>query len=46
MTESVEKEVYNNSLGVRMSYGIRELFGQWVAAAFGFTVFFFSLKMN
>ena len=24
-----------------MSYGTRELFGQWVAAAFGFTVFFF-----
>jgi len=41
MTESVEKEVYDNSLGVRMSYGTRELFGQWVAAAFGFTVFFF-----
>jgi len=36
MTESVEKEVYDNSLG-----GTRELFGQWVAAAFGFTVFFF-----
>ncbi|MFX0075785.1 MAG: MFS transporter [Candidatus Hermodarchaeota archaeon] len=41
MTESVEKEVYDNSLGVRMSYGTRELFGQWIFAAFGFTVFFF-----
>ena len=41
MTKSVEKEVYNNSLGVRVSYGTRELFGQWIFAAFGFTVFFF-----
>ena len=41
MTESVEKEVYNNSFGVRLSYGTRELFGQWISAAFGFTVFFF-----
>lgn len=41
MTESTEKEVYDNSLGVRVSYGTRELFGQWIFAAFGFTVFFF-----
>ncbi len=41
MTESIEKEVYNNSLGVRVSYGTRELFGQWISAAFGFTVFYF-----
>ncbi|MBY9020692.1 MAG: MFS transporter [Candidatus Lokiarchaeota archaeon] len=41
MTESVEKEVYDNSLGVRVSYGTRELFGQWVSSAFSFTVFFF-----
>jgi len=41
MTEQEEKEVYDNSLGVRMSYGTRELFGQWVSSAFGFTVFFF-----
>ena len=41
MTEQKEKEVYDNSLGVRMSYGTRELFGQWVSSAFGFTVFFF-----
>ena len=41
MTESFEKEVYDNSLGVRVSYGTRELFGQWISAAFGFTVFFF-----
>ena len=41
MTELVEKEVYNNSLGVRVSYGTRELFGQWISAAFGFTVFSF-----
>lgn len=41
MTERKEKEVYDNSLGVRMSYGTRELFGQWVSSAFGFTVFFF-----
>jgi len=41
MTKTVEKEVYDNSLGVRISYGTRELFGQWISAAFGFTVFFF-----
>jgi len=41
MTEQKEKEVYDNSLGVRVSYGTRELFGQWVSSAFGFTVFFF-----
>lgn len=41
MTEPFEREVYNNSLGVRISFGTRELFGQWVFAAFGFTVFFF-----
>ena len=39
MTE--QKEIYDNSLGVRVSYGTRELFGQWIFAAFGFTVFFF-----
>lgn len=37
MTE--EREVYNNSMAVRASYGTRELFGQWIAAAFGFSVF-------
>jgi GPH family glycoside/pentoside/hexuronide:cation symporter len=41
MTEQREKEVYDNPLGVRVSYGTRELFGQWVSSAFGFTVFFF-----
>jgi len=34
MTEQKEKEVYDNSLGVRASYGTRELFGQWVSSAF------------
>ena len=41
MTEINEKEVYENSTAIRASYGSRELFGQWVSAAFGFTVFFF-----
>jgi len=41
MTDNIEKEVYENSMGIRASYGARELFGQWVSAAFGFTVFFF-----
>ena len=41
MTMTEEREIYNNSTAIRASYGTRELFGQWVAAAFGFTVFFF-----
>jgi len=41
MTEQKEKEVYDNPLGVRVSYGTRELFGQWISSAFGFTVFFY-----
>ncbi|MBD3255021.1 MAG: MFS transporter [Candidatus Lokiarchaeota archaeon] len=36
-----EKEPYGHSKFVMASYGGRELFGQWIAAAFGFTVFFF-----
>ncbi|HMF34570.1 MAG TPA: MFS transporter [Candidatus Lokiarchaeia archaeon] len=36
-----QKEVYENSKFIMASYGSRELFGQWVGAAFGFTVFFF-----
>ncbi|MBY9003821.1 MAG: MFS transporter [Candidatus Lokiarchaeota archaeon] len=39
MTE--EKEKYSYRMRTRASYGTRELFGQWVSAAFGFTVFFF-----
>lgn len=35
------REKYENSTLIRASYGSRELFGQWVGAAFGFTVFFF-----
>ncbi len=41
MVESQELEVYENSKLIMASYGSRELFGQWIAAAFGFTVFFF-----
>ncbi len=36
-----QREKYENSMLIRASYGSRELFGQWVGAAFGFTVFFF-----
>jgi GPH family glycoside/pentoside/hexuronide:cation symporter len=39
--EIKEKEVYEHSRSIMASYGARELFGQWVGAAFGFTVFFF-----
>lgn len=35
------KEKYENSMRIRASYGSRELFGQWIAAAFGFTVLYF-----
>ena len=35
------KETYENSRWTMASYGSRELFGQWIAAAFGFSVFFF-----
>jgi len=35
------KKKYKNSMFIRASYGSRELFGQWITAAFGFTVFFF-----
>jgi GPH family glycoside/pentoside/hexuronide:cation symporter len=37
----MNKENYDNPTLIRASYGTRELFGQWVAAAFGFSVFFF-----
>ncbi len=36
-----EKEVKNYSKRIMASYGSRELFGQWIGAAFGFSVFFF-----
>ena len=41
MVEIEEREVYLNPKKIHASYGSRELFGQWIAAAFGFTVFFF-----
>ncbi len=40
MTEQ-EKEIPQYPKRIMASYGARELFGQWVAAAFGFSVFFF-----
>lgn len=40
-TITKEKEVYEHSRFIMASYGARELFEQWVMAAFGFTVFFF-----
>ena len=36
-----EKEVYENSKKIMASYGSREMFGQWITGAFGFSVFFF-----
>ena len=36
-----EKETYQHSKFIMASYGCRELFGNWVAQAFGFMVFFF-----
>ena len=36
-----EKDSYEHSKIIMASYGSRELFQQWVMAAFGFTVFFF-----
>ena len=39
-TDTGEKK-YKNSRLIMASYGSRELFGQWITAAFGFTVFFF-----
>jgi len=44
MTESVEttkERKYNYPRRIMASYGSRELFGQWISAAFGFSVFFF-----
>ncbi|MCP4763901.1 MAG: MFS transporter, partial [archaeon] len=35
------KEKYENSKFIMASYGTREMFGQWVTAAFGSSVFFF-----
>jgi len=46
MNDTIEKSdkkktKYEHSKLVMASYGTRELFGQWVTSAFGFTVFFF-----
>lgn len=44
MTESVEttkERKYTYPRLIMASYGSRELFGQWISAAFGFSVFFF-----
>ena len=41
MTETIEKEKFVYKRRIRASYGGRELFGQWITAAFGFYVFFF-----
>ena len=44
MTEDIkinEKGIYKHSKFIMASYGCRELFGNWVAQAFGFMVFFF-----
>jgi len=36
-----ERELYEYPRRIRASYGSRELFGQWISAAFGFSVLFF-----
>ena len=41
MTEINEREIYAHSTLIRASYGSREMFGQWLSAAFGFMVFFY-----
>lgn len=44
MNENLEvtsKRKYEYPKRIMASYGSRELFGQWISAAFGFTVFFF-----
>jgi GPH family glycoside/pentoside/hexuronide:cation symporter len=43
-TDTGEKK-YKNSRLIMASYGSRELFGQWITAAFGFTVFFFYVQV-
>jgi GPH family glycoside/pentoside/hexuronide:cation symporter len=40
-TEGVKKDVYAYPRRIMLSYGSRELFTQWISAAFGFTVFFY-----
>jgi len=39
--EKGSREVYQYPKLIMASYGGRELFGQWITAAFGFTVFFY-----
>ena len=39
--DPTEKKRYENSKFTMASYGTREMFGQWISAAFGFTVFFY-----
>jgi GPH family glycoside/pentoside/hexuronide:cation symporter len=39
--ESIKKRKYEHSRRIMASYGTRELFGQWIGAAFGFYVFFY-----
>ncbi len=39
--QSLKEEPQEHSKLIMASYGSRELFGQWIAAAFGFTAFFY-----
>ncbi|MFO7797916.1 MAG: MFS transporter [Promethearchaeia archaeon] len=39
--ENKEKETYENSKAIMASYGSREMFGQFITAAFGFNVLFY-----
>jgi GPH family glycoside/pentoside/hexuronide:cation symporter len=41
MKDTIEKEGFMYKRRIRASYGARELFGQWITAAFSFYVFFF-----
>jgi GPH family glycoside/pentoside/hexuronide:cation symporter len=40
-TPETGKEGFQYPKGIMLSYGSRELFTQWISAAFGFTVFFY-----
>jgi glycoside/pentoside/hexuronide:cation symporter, GPH family len=40
-TAETHKTAYEHPKRIMASYGSRELFGQWISAAFGFTVFFY-----
>ena len=40
-TAEIKKDIFEYPKRIMLSYGSRELFTQWISAAFGFTVFFY-----